>query len=428
MKHLHLLTVIFLFTACQHRPIHIVSEKYVDSLLQQTVIPVAYKQNAEEIKFWQQKIDPKNPGMVAELKYASSLATRFNLTGDINDIKRSDSILHTINRTFKDKEAAPYLGLIRHAILQHKFLLADSFLQQAQRIGIKPYESSTTSFDVDFELGRFYEAEQELKKITSNDYGYFFRFSKLAHYRSDVDTAISSMQKALETAGTNLFLKQAALSNLADLYLHNGQLEKAYAYYKESIQLSSADLHSIMGIAWIALVHDKNTFLAEKLLAHVQIKTKSPEPIYKLMYVAQAKGDSIKEMQYAKEFVLKVSDSVYGNMYNKYLIEIFTGVLNEPAKAEAIAKNELLNRSTSQTYAWYVWALFKNNRYSEAYNVFQNHVSGKPLEGLELYWMGKVMKGLNKGYNAEQFFKEANKNKYDLSPVIIQDLEKNLDH
>src|SRR5438093_12554285 len=113
-------------------------------------------------------------------------------------------------------------------------------------------------------------------------------------------------------------------------------------------------------------------------------------------------------------------------MYNKYLIDLYTGILHDPAKAEAIAKKELENRNTPQTYAWYVWSLFANNKKEEAYNTYEKFVSGKPLEGLELYWMGKLMQGLNKGYNAQQFFKAAEKNKYDLSPNKAKDLEKTL--
>ena len=34
---------------------------------------------------------------------------------------------------------------------------------------------------------------------------------------------------------------------------------------------------------------------------------------------------------------------------------------------------------------------------------------------------------MNKGYNAQAFFQAAYINKYDLSPAILQDLEKQLD-
>jgi hypothetical protein len=117
---------------------------------------------------------------------------------------------------------------------------------------------------------------------------------------------------------------------------------------------------------------------------------------------------------------------MYGNMYNKYLIELYTGILKEPAKAELIAAKELTNRSTPQTYAWYVWSLFCNNKKDDAYINFEKYVSEKPLEGLELYYMGKMMLGLNKGYNAKGFFRAAYQNKYDLSPGKVKDLEKNL--
>ena len=130
------------------------------------------------------------------------------------------------------------------------------------------------------------------------------------------------------------------------------------------------------------------------------------------------------QKKYASEFVGMATASVYGNMYNKYLLELYTGILNEPAKGEAIAARELLNRTTPQTYAWYVWALYSNNKTAEAEKIYRQHVSGKPLEGLELYWMGKYMQAQNKGYNAEQFFKAAYKNKYDLSPGMARDLEK----
>ena len=128
-------------------------------------------------------------------------------------------------------------------------------------------------------------------------------------------------------------------------------------------------------------------------------------------------------MKYAREFEEQVTQPAYGNMYNKYLIELYTGILNEPAKAVVLAERELQNRITPQTYAWYAWALLADHKSDEAYKIYQQHVSGKPLEGLELYWMGKLMQELNKGYNANQFFKAALKNEYDLSPVYIRDLK-----
>lgn len=429
LKKIILCTAIVLtVVSCNNDKKTIVAGTFIDSLFTHYAAPPAIKANEIDLQFWKNRIDPKNPGITNETKYAAALARRFHLMGDIRDIISSDSVLHQIDSVYAHKEASPLLALTGHCILQHRFKEAGQYFEQARAIGLKNYESVTTTFDVDFELGRYLLAEAGLKSIKAgNDYGYNFRHSKLAHYKGDIDTAIADMKKAAEIAGNDIALKQAALSNVADLYLHSGNLGEAYDNYVASIRLDAADLHSIMGLGWIALQHDQNDSLAEKIFRFVQSRTKAPDPLFKLVQAAEARGDSALQTKYARAFEKQVTDTVYGNMYNKYRIELYTGILHEPAKAEPLALKELSNRNTPQTQAWYTWALFFNGKKEEAYKNFQQFVSGKPLEGLELYWMGKLMQGLNKGYNAKQFFKAAYKNRYDLSPGKVKDLEKELE-
>ena len=398
----------------------------MDSLINNYTQPAVVTNEADVI-FWKNRIDSLNPGFTNELKYSGALAARFSLKGDIHDLIVADSTLHVIAKTYNDKESAPYLSLVAHSISQHKFNEADTFLNKAKQIGIKKYDDAAFSFDVNFELGRYILASENLNKMRSNeDYGYEFRLSKLEHYKGNLDSAISAMLQAASLAGNNPALIAAALSNAGDLDLHAGRLEDAYNLYKRSIANYSGDLHSIMGIGWIALVHDKNDSLAKKIFLFVSSKTKAPDPILKLSQAAELNGDSVSCKKYAQQFVDITSDIAYGTMYNKYLIELYTGILNDPAKAEEVAKREIDNRATPQTYAWYVWCLYYNNKKDEAYKIYERNVSGRPLEGIELYWMGKFMKGLGKGYNANEFFKAAQKNKYDLSPSMMNDLEENL--
>lgn len=422
------LTVLLLLPSCKNENKAIVSAGFVDSLISNYTQPGAYKANETDIDFWQKRIDPKNTGLVNELRYASALIQRFHLSGDMHDILAADSILHRSDSAFAHKEPLPNMALVRNSILQHRFKQADSLLNVAKRAEVKPYDAISTSFDVAFELGQYQLAETELKKITDyKDYGYNFRYAKLAHYKGELDSSIAAMHRAAEIAGTSIPLKQAALSNEADLNLHNGNLQRANDLYMESTHLGAADLHSIMGLGWIALVHDKNDSLAEKIFRFVQTKTKAPDVLFKLEQVAEARGDSAAQKKQAQQFVDVVTAPVYGNMYTKYVLELYSSILQEPEKAEMLAKRELLNRATPQTYAWYVWALFSNNNTDEAQKVYEEHVSGKPLEGLELYWMGKFMQAQKKGYNAQQFFKAAYKNRYDLSPAMTAEINRVLE-
>lgn len=383
----------------------------------------ALKKNETEINFWKNRIQPGKADYTNNMRYAAALVQRFRLSGNIADVAKSDSILFCVAAAFNKIEAAPFLALSSHAILQHRFNKADSFLTVAQKIGIKKYEAAAMGFDVSFELGHIINAIQQLKKIQKeNDYGYQLRRSKLMHYKGQMDSSISAMKAAYELSVSNHLLQQAALSNLGDMYIHANEVQQAANCYKKSIEEDN-NLHSFIGLGWICLLHDKNDTLAEKIFRFVSTKTNSPEPLFKLIAVAQQSNNVIEELQFANAFVHAVSDSRFGNMYNKYLIQLYAGILGNPAKALSIAEAELLNRNTPQTQAWYSWALFKANRTNDAMNVFVDRVSGKPLEALELYWMGKLLKAAGKPAMANRYFFEAAKNKYDLNPVINKDID-----
>jgi hypothetical protein len=392
-----------------------VMDKYNDSTL---------LKNNQEIAFWKNRIVPSTADYSNSMRYAAALIQGFQLNGDIGVVKQSDSTLLSVIAAFKQTEAAPYAALSRNAILQHQFNTADSFLSIAQKIGLKSYEAAAARFDVSFELGNISNAIFQLKNIEKeNDFGYQFRRSKLMHYKGDMDSSISAMKVAYELSSANVVLKQAALSNLGDLYMHANDMELSAAAYEKALVNNGADLHSMMGLAWIALLHDKNDTLAEKIFRFVAAKTQSPEALYKLIAVAQQRKNTTQETQFAKNFEAAVNDIRYGNMYNKYLIQLYTGALNNTAKAVTIAAAELRNRNTPQTQAWYAWALFKNGNTDGAMKVFTEKVSSKPLEALELYWMGKMLHSLKKPSMANKYFYEAARNKYDLNAAINDDLE-----
>lgn len=417
-------TVIVL-ASCKNTPPAIVDHAFTDSLLTHYSLPAAVKANGEEISFWKNRIDPNNTGLSSESRYASALIRRFHQLGDIADIKVADSIMRRVNAAYNFKEPAPNIALAQYAVLQHRFTEAGNYVAAARQLGLKKYEALTSSFDVDFELGRYSNAALYVKQLQPYaDYGYYFRRSKLDHLQGEMDSAIHSMLMAAGKAESSVYLKNIALANAADLYIHAGKLQQAYNLYRTCIGMNSADLHSITGIGWIALVHDKNDSLAQQLFEFVHSKNHLPDPLFKLYQVTQQRGDSAATVRYAQQFADQATDAVYGNMYNRYLIELYTGILHQPAKAAAMAARELSNRNTPQTNAWYAWSLFANGQQDAAWKVYQQSVSGKPLEALELYWMGKLMQGLGKGYNAKAFFKAAWMNKYDLSPAMVVDLEK----
>lgn len=131
-----------------------------------------------------------------------------------------------------------------------------------------------------------------------------------------------------------------------------------------------------------------------------------------------------RQQEYAAGFIRITSDSLYGKMYNKYLIDLYTGILPDPQKAIKLAQQEINDRPTPQSYTWYAWSLYCNNEKDKAWKIYKGFVSGKRLEALELYYMGKMMQGMGKSYNAKEFFNAAWKNKYDLDPQKQETIRK----
>ena len=423
------LPVIILLSACQKKESTIVQQSFIDSLIQHYSLSKAELTNRDDLIFWQKRMDSLPENFSSGPKYASALAARFRLYGDIHDLLKADSLIKESNIANQEKEGDIFLSMAGFAIQQHQFNQAATFVDKAKKISDNKYGITLSQFDVAFETGLYPWALTILNSLGDDrSYGYFFRKAKYEHYSGSLDSAIRYMLKAAGKATNSLPLKQAALSNAADLCVHKGDLPQAYVLYKKSIETDAADHHSLMGIGWIALVHDKNDSLAEKIFSFVQQHTKSPDILLKMEQLAEFCMDTIAMKKYSEEFAAQASDkSLYGNMYNKYLIGLYAGILNDPAKAVFIAKQELKNRSTPQTNAWYAWVLLQNNEKEKATAIFKSSVSGKPLEGLELYYMGKLMQNMDKGYNAEQYFKAAYKNRYDLSPEQVRDLEKTLE-
>ncbi len=429
MKHRYLYAVFFVVCFACGKKQPLVEQDLVNKTFQkfQTDFNKSTKTANDEMIFWKDRTNGKAADLINSVKYASTLIGQFQLTGDVNLIKQSDSILFEVSKNYNHQESSIFLSLCNHFILQHRFNEADSLFKIADKLGLKNYSKLSTAFDVQFELGLYQLAEKSITQLNQpNDFGYQFRISKLMHYKGNLDSSIAAMKVATQLTSNNEYLLQNSQSNLADLYLHNNDVSNAYKNYKACLNNNASDLHSLIGIGWLALVHDKNDSLAKVIFEFAAKKTQLPDPLFKLVAVAQQIKDSLLELQYAKKFEQEASKTLYGKMYSKYLIQLYTQILQQPQKAVEIAKNEITNRATPQTYSWLVFALADNNQVDEAAKIYKEFVEGKPLEGLELYWMGKYMLAINKKYNAKQYFKEAAKNKYDLLPKIVMDIEQQL--
>src|SRR6218665_723357 len=412
-----------LCTSCANRP-PIVEQHFVDSLYQYYIPDSLLASNQRELVFWHDRIRPGSVDNISEAKYASALINKFTLAGGIEDLNAADSVLRKIDTAFGHSLSGPLMSLVSLSIMHHRFSAANTFFNKAYEVGIKTYQQNILGFDVAFESGRYSEAAVYLKRLSSfEDYNYYFRRSKYDHLKGNADSAIADMQHALALAGSSFYLQHLAWSGLGDLSLHQGDLRASSNALQQAIRINPADLHSILNLGWLALIHDEDSLQAEKLFRLAITRSQLPDPYYKLYQMAQWRHDTSQAIAFAKKFEQSATAAKYENMYCKYLIELYATVLRQPEKAEALSYAELGNRATPQTYAWYAYALFCNHKKDMAYQVFKQQIAGKPIEATELYYAGKILKAVGHGFDAAKCFDAALQSRFDLSPFMVEDMQ-----
>lgn len=148
------------------------------------------------------------------------------------------------------------------------------------------------------------------------------------------------------------------MSNLGDMYWHAGRMQESYKAYLGVLQKDTSYIHALKGIAWIAYSHDNNTVEAKRILLYILSQTKMPDLYITLAEIAEWEGDIAHKEIYIRKFLSEVEQSVYGEMYNKYLIKTYIS-LNQFDRAQAIAEREVNSRPTPETYDWLAWTCFK---------------------------------------------------------------------
>jgi hypothetical protein len=422
-----LLLFLVILISCNKKNTAIINQKYIDSLLAVNTLSANEKAVQLDLEFWKKRLDSAPDSYTNSQQYAAMLLSKFHLYGNIEDLKNAEKLILVVNKNQKGAESGLFRTLANYSSLQHRFVEANNYSKRASQIGDNQYESQLLLFDAAFELGKIDQARIILNKIKKQyEYAYYFRLAKMLHYDCELEKAIEAMQNAASLTNGNTYLEQAALSNMADLQLHAGDYQAANTNYLKSIAIDYADFHSLKGLGLIAQYHDKNYKLAMKIFKSIAKKTASPDIYFNLTQLAASMGNNQLERKYASQFATISSQAKYGNMYNKYLIELNEGILNDKTAMLAIAQKEVENRNTAQANSWLAWALYKNNKKNEAMAIYKTHISGKPLEGLELYYMGKMMEAENKNYNANSYFEAAYKNRFELAPAKQLELKTKL--
>lgn len=423
------LIFIIFFAACRQQPV--TNPKDYVVYLQPPAHNTALQAIDQEIALWKGRLQATPDDMIAQSKIAGLLTRRFPYSGNILEIHRADSLYQIVNRINHINSSATWRSLAANSITQHRFRQAQQYIDSALVLGDDKFLTVLMEFDVAMELGNRYRAKKALNRLADKkSFDYLIRAAKYKdHAEGNPDAAIALMEQAYETIKNNPVLAVWTRANLGDMYGHANRYEKAYQCYLTVLATDPACYHALKGIAWLAFSHDKDVINARKILHYLQQQHPVPDYDLLLAEIATYEKDVIARQHYEQQFLLATRDTLYGDMYNKYLFSLQVEEPGSAPRAMQIAQREVQNRPTPEAFSWLARAYCEQGAIDKALETARIYVENKCFEPDALYNLGLVYKAGGRKKMAKQYLREAQNSAYELGPVQaarIQELLANL--
>ncbi len=388
----------------------------------------AEKTVAEHISFWEKKLQEQPNNFVYQSKLAGQYSAWFKLMGEVGKLYQADSMLQEVNERYPNR-VGTLQALSSNAITRHSFVEAEGLMRQALALGERKHASSLMLTDVLLERGNFMDASILMRDLDArSQFDYLIREMKMLDQTGHLPEAIAKMEKALALArdsGSKDMLNWA-LSNLADMYGHDGRIQQSYDTYLEALANNPADLHSLKGIAWVAFSHDHNTTEARRILGFLQEIHPLPDYDLLLSDIATFENKPDEAMAYRKSFIEKASNPGYGNMYKAYLCNLKASKMGQADEAYTIAEHEVLERPHPMSYGLLAWAEFQKGDKAAALDIIQKHVMNQTQEPKALYLTGVILAGNGHKTVAKQYLEEALDASFELGPVAAMEIREDL--
>lgn len=422
-KNLTIVVILFLLVSCRQQKKAITSVNDYKSYLSQSKVEPHNSTDAE-MEFWDDRLSKNTNDETSIVKLAGLYAERFRTSGNVDDILISDSLYLKVLINTPTGTVDIYHCLASNAITQHKFRLANDYAEKALALKEKKAATLLILTDVALELGDYSRATQTLKQFKNkHSFAYLIREAKLKDHEGNLDSSIVLMEKAYDRIKGNKSLSQWSLTNLADMYGHAGRIEDAYQTYLKVLKDNPHDDYALKGIAWIALSHDHNTIDAEHIIKTLASRKRMPEAYLLLAEIAELNGKEVEKTNHLMKFKSMVDQSGYKTMYHKYLATLDAEDFQNPEACISIAKEEIVNRPTPQSYDLLAWGYYHQKKYEDALDVIQRKVEDQTFEPDAYYHMGMIYAANGNMESARKYLSSALDSEFELGPSISKKIK-----
>ncbi|WP_077403220.1 tetratricopeptide repeat protein [Cellulophaga omnivescoria] len=383
----------------------------------------AEKTTSRQYELWNSKIKPDSMQIASFGMVAQEYNRYFKNTGKIEYLKKAEQCLTKAVEISAVNKADFYRSLGRNYISQHRFKEALQMALAAKNMGSGVEETKSLLFDVYMELGEYNKAQENLALLKDkNSFGYLIRIAKWKDYKGDLDATIAYMEKAKQIAemSNNINLKVWSYTNIADYYGHAGRIKDSYNYYLKSLFLEPHNAYAKKGIAWIVFSYERKPVEALRILNAINKTYNAPDYYLLKAEIAEYQNNKFEKLKNMDRYIKAVENPAYGAMYNAYNVNFYLDYTDLYGKALDIAKEEVNNRKTPESYMLLAHSLFKKGNIANAVTIVEKHIEGKTFEPHILYSSAEIFKAAGNTKKVEELKAELTGAIYELGPNMEQ--------
>ena len=421
--HITFLLSLLLLSCNQKRENQITDKQDYDKFL----VAAPAKTTSKYFELWNSKIKPDSIQLTSFNVVGGEYNRYFQQTGAIDYLKKSEQALTKAEEIAAIGKPEIQRALARNYISQHRFKEALKLAESSYLKGNGLKETQGLLFDIHMELGNYQVAETYLDSIQNdNDFDYLIRKAKWQDYKGYLEDTINYMELAKQKAESmkNKDLMLWSYTNLADYYGHAGRIEDSYQHYLKSLKIDANNAYAKKGIALIVFSHEKIPKEALRILDSVTKHYESPDYYLLKAEIAQYMGSNLEFSNNLERYFEKVNNPQYGAMYNVYNAEIYLNETEEYNKAMALAKTEVANRPTPESFSLLAAAYLKANDKEEALAIVKHEIEGKTFEPAILLRAAEIYKANGQMSKVASLKKELKEASYELGPSMESKIAK----
>jgi len=377
---------------------------------------------SRSIAFFEQRLarDPYN--YLAGGRLVARYLMRFQLGGNLADVKRAEVVAQSIMPVVSDTAGAyARLGVVY--LTQHKFAEAHDAARRAVARNPKDQEALGLLFDTGIATGRYAVAESALARLMPGRMPYQLRLAHMLSARGNMQGAYHTMDRACRQLARAQVRPQAVawcLTELAKIQHAREGEPSAAALYHAALRVQPGYRAALEGLADLAYARG-DWAEAARLFQHIAVDA-HPDLYLRLAEVHRAMGQSGTAAGWERAF-LRVARAPGGEpLYALPLALYYAASPLTLDTALAIARRDVARRPAVESWDVLSWVLFRRGDLTEALVASDRARQwGAPSPTMN-YHRGRMLEALGRGNEAAPFLRLALARRSLLEPHVLLEL------